>query len=334
MPNTPKAKPVVLTGVKPTGRLHIGHYIGAVNNWRKMMEETEALFFIPDLHCLTLTPKPEEVAFLTREVVLWYIACGLDPAKCKIFLQSHVIGHTEVAWILGCLTPVGQMERMTQYKDYLAKGIPAQGGILYYPILMASDILLYDADIVPVGEDQKQHVELTRDLAQKFNRVYGETFKVPDVVIPKLGARIMALNEPTQKMSKSDNNLQGSILLEDTPDKIRKKIMSAVTDSGSEIVAREDKPGITNLLTIQATLTGRTIAEVEADYAGKRYGDFKKGVTEVVVETLRPIQARHDELAKDPEYLRKVFADGAAYAQPRALATMEKVYRAVGLLPK
>jgi tryptophanyl-tRNA synthetase len=327
-------KPIVLTGVKPTGRIHIGQYIGAVNNWRKMIEDTNALFFIPDMHCLTLTPKAEEVSYLTREVILWYIACGLDPAKCKIFLQSHVIGHTELAWILGCLAPVGQMERMTQYKDYIAKGIPAQGGILYYPILMAADILIYNADLVPVGEDQKQHVELTRDLAQKFNRIYGELFKVPDVYVPPVGARIMSLTNPTSKMSKSDEALGGNILMEDTPDKIRKKIMSAVTDSGSEIVARADKPGITNLLTIQATLTGRTIAEVEAEYAGKRYGDFKKGVAEVVVETLRPIQARHDELAKDPEYLRKVLADGAAYAQARANPLMEKVYRAVGLLPK
>jgi tryptophanyl-tRNA synthetase len=331
-------KPVVLTGIKPSGKLNIGHYIGAVNNWRKMIEENDALFFIADLHCLTTTPDPAETAHLTRELILWYISCGLDPARCHIFLQSHVQGHTELGWILGCLTPVGQLERMTQYKDYLAKGKNAQGGLLYYPVLMAADILIYNADKVPVGDDQKQHVELCRDLAEKFNRTYcpadAPLFRVPEPIIAKVGARIMSLKDPEAKMSKSDDGQDGNILLEDSPEKIRKKIMSAVTDSGSEIVSRDDKPGIKNLLTIVSALTGKPIAQLETEYKGMRYGDFKKAVADVVVNTLAPIQARYAELKANPTYLDQVLREGAAYAQPRASATMQKVYQAVGLLPK
>lgn len=330
------AKKVILTGTKPTGNLHLGSYIGALNNWRKMQDDYDALFFIADLHTLTITPNPEENLKLVRENILWFLACGLDPKRCHIFLQSHVIGHTELAWILGCITPVGQMERMTQYKDTLAKGKNAYGGLLYYPVLMAADILIYNADIVPVGEDQKQHVELTRDLAEKFNRTYctpeAPLFKVPDCVVPKVGARIMSFKNPAQKMSKSDDDQGGNILLEDAPAVIRKKIMSAVTDSGSEVVAREDKPGITNLLTIHSALSGRSIAELEAEFKGQNYGSFKKAVADVVVSALEPIQARYRELSAQPDYLKQVLAEGAAYVQPRADAMMAKVYQTVGLI--
>jgi len=332
------AKPIILTGIKPTGKLNLGHYIGAVNNWRKMINEYDSLFFIADLHSLTVSPDPKEISSLTRELIMWYIACGLDPKRCHIFLQSHVDGHTELGWILGCLTPVGQLERMTQYKDYMAKGKNAYGGLLYYPVLMAADILIYNADVVPVGDDQKQHVELARDIAEKFNRVYctpeAPMLKVPEPVTQKVGARIMSLKDPTKKMSKSDDDQAGNILLEDAPELIRKKIMSAVTDSGSEIVAREDKPGITNLLAIFSVLSGRSVAEIEAEFKDKRYGDFKKAVADVVVNTLAPVQARYKELEANPAYLQQVLAEGAAYVQPRANAMIEKVYKAVGLLPK
>lgn len=335
---SPTPKPIILTGIKPTGRLHLGNYIGAVNNWLRMMEEYDSLFFIADLHSLTITPPAEELSARTRELILWYLSCGLDPKKCHIFLQSHIIGHTDLAWVLGCLTPVGQMERMTQYKDYMTKGKNAYGGILYYPVLMAADILIYNADVVPVGEDQKQHVELTRDLAEKFNRIYATPqapiFRMPTPVLQKVGARIMSLKDPTKKMSKSDDDPLGTILLEDSPDLIRKKIMSAVTDSGSEVVAREDKPGITNLLTIHSVLSGRSIPDIETEFKGKNYGAFKKAIADIVVSTLSPVQARYKELSGQPEYLRKVLADGAAYVQPRADAMLKKIYQAVGLIGK
>lgn len=332
-------KPVILTGIKPTGKLNIGHYIGAVNNWRKMMDDYESLFFIADLHSLTVTPDPKELQELTRDLILWYMACGLDPKRCHIFLQSHVIGHTELGWILGCLAPVGQLERMTQYKDYLAKGKNAYGGILFYPVLMAADIIIYNADVVPVGDDQKQHVELARDLAEKFNRTYCADMKVPllkipEPVIAKVGARIMSLKDPESKMSKSDNDQSGNIMLEDSPEVIRKKIMSAVTDSGSEVLARDDKPGVTNLLTIMSALGGKPIAELEAQFKGQNYGAFKRAVADTVVATLEPVQARYRELKANPAILEQVLADGAKYAQARANELMAKVYNAVGLLPK
>ncbi len=330
-----QGKPVILTGIKPTGKLHIGNYIGAINSWRKMQDNYDALFFIADLHSLTITPTPDEIRRDTRDLILWMLAGGLDPKRCHIFLQSHVPGHAELAWVLGCLTPVGQMERMTQYKDYVARGINAYGGILYYPVLMAADILLYNADVVPVGEDQKQHVELTRDLAEKFNRVYASErpfFKVPECVLNKVGARVMSLQSPEKKMSKSDDDPQGTILLEDAPEIMRKKIMSAVTDSGCEVLAREDKPGIGNLLTIMSALGGKSIPELEKEFAGKKYGEFKKAVAETVLEAMAPVQARYRELNADEAYLQKVLADGAAYVRPRAAAVLQAVYERIGLI--
>ena len=331
-------KKSLLTGIKPSGKLNIGHYIGAVNNWRTMIEDFDALFMIADLHSLTVTPKPDELRSHTRELLLWLIACGLDPKRCKIFLQSHVTGHTELGWVLGCLTPVGQLERMTQYKDYLAKGRDAYGGILFYPTLMAADILMYNPDAVPVGDDQKQHVELTRDLAEKFNRIYctpeAPLFRMPEPVTVKVGARIKSLKDPESKMSKSDDEQGGNILLEDAPEAIRKKIMSAVTDSGSEVLAREDKPGVTNLLTIMSALGGKPIAQLEAEFKGQNYGAFKRAVADTVVQTLEPVQAKYRELKDNPGYLQQVLAEGAAEAQKRADTMMAKVYKAVGLMAK
>lgn len=332
-------KKSLLTGIKPSGKLNIGHYIGAVSNWRAMIEDYDALFMIADLHTLTVTPDPKELRENTHELLLWLMACGLDPKKCKIFLQSHIcIGHTELAWVLGCLTPVGQLERMTQYKDYLAKGKSADGGILFYPVLMAADILMYNPDAVPVGDDQKQHVELTRDLAEKFNRIYctpeAPLFRMPEPVTAKVGARIKSLKDPESKMSKSDDEQGGNILLEDAPELIRKKIMSAVTDSGSEVVARDDKPGVTNLLTIMSALSGRPIKDIEDEFKGQNYGAFKRAVAEVVVKALEPVQAKYKELKGNPAYLKEVLAKGAAEAQARADTMMKKVYDLVGLMAK
>ncbi|MEM8550672.1 MAG: tryptophan--tRNA ligase, partial [Verrucomicrobiota bacterium] len=269
-----------------------------------------------------------------------YIACGLDPERCHLFLQSHVIGHTELAWILSCLTPLGRLERMTQFKDKSRKQEEAGSagfigsGLLMYPVLMAADILLYNADRVPVGEDQKQHLELTRDIATKFNETYSETFKVPAVDIPQSGARIMSLQNPEAKMSKSDSNQNGTLYIMDEPQVIRKKIGSAVTDSGSEIRAAADKPGITNLLGILSVATDTPVNELEKDFAGKNYADFKQAVAEAVVAMLEPLRARYLEIKDDKAYLTAALKSGAEAAQRRAYKTLAKVNRKVGFVER
>lgn len=324
----------ILTCAQPTGQLHLGNYFGAIRNWVNLIEDYSCYFGIVDQHAITVPYVPAELRKSCFKTLAVYIACGLDPAKCRIFLQSHVVGHTELAWILGCLCPVGQLERMTQFKDKSQReDIGFVGaGLLYYPVLMAADILIYNADLVPVGEDQKQHVELCRDLAMKFNHAYSETFKVPDVFIPKEAARIKSLQDPEKKMSKSDPNQGGCLYLLDEPAVIRKKIRSAVTDSGREIVAREDKPGITNLLTIYSVSTGRSIADLEKSYEGKSYGEFKTDAAEAVVQLLEPIQAKYREIADNKDYLNQVFKEGAESAQKRANRMMSKVYRKVGFV--
>ncbi|MFP4540215.1 MAG: tryptophan--tRNA ligase [Opitutales bacterium] len=328
--------PVVLTCAQPSGALTIGNYFGAIKNWAAMIEDYECFFGIVDMHSITVPYTPGELRRATYETVALYIACGLDPAKCHLFVQSHVIGHAELAWVLGSLCPLGQLERMTQFKDKAARqgGGFVGSGLLYYPVLMAADILLYNADRVPVGEDQKQHVELCRDLAQKFNGTYSATFKVPEVDIPKVGARIMSLQEPTRKMSKSDPNQQASIFLTDTPAAIRKKIRSAVTDSGTEVRAAPDKPGVTNLLGILSAATGRGVGELEAEFAGQQYGPFKEAVAEAVVALLAPIQERYFALREDKAQLDKVLQEGAAVAQKRAYKTLAKVYRKAGFVER
>jgi tryptophanyl-tRNA synthetase len=327
---------VILTCAQPSGQLHLGNYFGAIRNWAAMIEEYECFFGIVDLHAITVPYVPAELRQATYRNLALYIACGLDPDKCHLFCQSHVIGHTELAWILGCLSPIGQLERMTQFKDKTQRqeGGFIGAGLLNYPVLMAADILIYNADRVPVGEDQKQHVELCRDLAIKFNNTYSETFRVPEVYIPKTGARIKSLQDPLKKMSKSDANQSGCVYLLDPPLVIRKKIRSAMTDSGSEVRAGDDKPGITNLLNILGAATGQTIEELEAAFAGSQYGPFKDAVADAVVSALEPIQQRYAEIHADKAYLDEVFKAGAEVAQKRAYRMLTKVYRKAGFAPR
>jgi tryptophanyl-tRNA synthetase len=328
------AKPVVLTGAQPTGKLHLGNYLGAVVNWGRMQDDYECYFFIVDQHAITIPKTPAELRRNTYSCLAQYLACGIDPARSRIFVQSHVIGHTELAWILGCLCPLGQLERMTQFKDKSRKQETIGAGLLYYPILMAADILLYNAHIVPVGEDQKQHLELTRDLAEKFNSTYSPTFNIPDPFIGQVGARIMSLQTPEAKMSKSDPNQNGTIYLIDTPDLIRKKILSAVTDSGTEVRSGEDKPGLTNLLGIFSAVTGQSVPSLEAEFSGKGYGTFKNALADAVIATLDPVRLRYEALINDTAYLDQVLKDGADGAQKTAYRTLSKVYRKTGFVER
>ena len=294
MENSSDNRKVVLTCAQPTGKLHLGNYLGALKNWVSLIEGNECYFGVVDMHAITIPYVPADLRKNVYDCVAQYIACGMDPQKCNLFLQSSIVGHTELAWVLGCICPLGQLERMTQFKDKSRKHAEAiNSGLLYYPVLMASDILIYNADIVPVGEDQKQHIELTRDLAQKFNFTYSDTFKVPEPYIPESGARIMSLQSPESKMSKSDPNQAGTLYITDKPDALRKKIMSAVTDSDSEVrFAPGEKPGVSNLMCIMAAFTGESMEQIQADFAGKGYGDFKKAVADVVVEGLTPVRER------------------------------------------
>lgn len=331
--NAVQRKPVVLTGAQPTGRLHLGNYLGAALNWKRMQDDFACFFMIADMHAITVPTVPAELRRNTYSCLAQYMACGLDPAKSVLFAQSQVVGHAELAWILGCLCPLGQLERMTQFKDKARKQISVGAGLLYYPALMAADILLYNANVVPVGEDQKQHLEITRDLAEKFNATYSPTFNVPEPFIGAAGARVMSLQNPTAKMSKSDPNQAGTVYIVDADDVIRKKIMSAVTDSeGSIRRDAENKPGVTNLISIYSAVTGTPPEAVEDAFADKGYGDFKKAVADAVVAMLSPIRARYEELISQKERLDDVLKNGAAAAQRAANRTLSKVYRKVGFV--
>ncbi|MGE9295343.1 MAG: tryptophan--tRNA ligase [Puniceicoccales bacterium] len=329
---------VVLTCAQPTGKLHLGNYLGAVRNWTRYLDDYECYFGIVDMHAITVPYTPSDLRSDTLECIAQYIACGIDPEKANIFIQSHIIGHTELAWVLGCLCSLGQLERMTQFKDKSAKQDETRGfigsGLLNYPVLMAADILLYNADIVPVGEDQKQHLELTRDLAQKFNSTYSDTFKVPDLFIPKTGARIMSLQHPEKKMSKSDENHLSTLLITDDDKTIRKKIGSAVTDSGAEVRAAADKPGVTNLLNIMSAATGRGIAELEADFTDASYKDFKEAVAEAVVGVIAPVREKYEAVRADKKYLTEVIRAGDEAAQKRAFKILSKVQRKAGFVAR
>jgi len=350
-----EAKPVILTCAQPTGVLTIGNYIGAVKNWQAMQEDYECYFGIVDMHAITVRRTPAELRNASYSCLAQYIACGLDPEKAALFIQSHVIGHAELAWVLGCYTPIGDLQRMTQFKEKAAKlgfevkseggdikfshdGAKAQAsinsGLLYYPVLMAADILLYNANAVPVGEDQRQHLELTRDLAVRFNNTHSPTFNVPEAYIPKAGAKVMSLQEPTKKMSKSDDNEGGTLYLLEDPAKLRKKIMSAVTDSDTEIRLTAEKPGISNLLTLHSVLSGKSVEELEKHYEGSSYAAFKKDVADVVVETLAPVQERYKTIIEDKGELQRILKEGAAKAQSRAYKTLSKVYRKVGFVDR
>lgn len=330
------ARPVVFSGMQPSGdSLHLGNYLGALVNWVALQDDHDPIYCVVDLHAITVPQDPASLRDATRRTAAQYLAAGVDPDRSTLFVQSHVLAHTELAWVLGTLTGFGEASRMTQFKDkssrYGTEGTTV--GLFTYPVLMASDILLYGTHLVPVGDDQRQHLELTRDLAGRFNSRFGDTFVVPEALIPKESARIYDLQDPTAKMSKSASSPNGLVNLMDDPKVIAKKIKSAVTDTEREI--RYDpkaKPGIANLLDIYATVSGRTIPELEAEYDGRGYGDLKKDLAEVVVERVAPIRERTLELMEDPAELDRLLAIGADKASERAERTLTTVYERVGFL--
>ena len=323
----------VFSGIQPSGTSHLGTYLGALKNWVSVQEEYESYFCIVDLHALTVPQNPKVLRANVREMAALFIAVGLDPDRAVIFRQSRVSEHTELGWLLNCIARVGELSRMTQFKDKSQRGgaESASVGLYAYPVLQAADILLYNAHLVPVGEDQRQHLELSRTLARRFNGLYGETFAVPEPMILETGARIMALDEPTQKMSKSAPTPAGYIALLDEPDVIRRKIRRAKTDSGTEVMATPDKPALTNLLGIYAGLTDRSVPEIEDRYRGKGYGEFKKDLAEVVVESLSPIRERTLELLDDPRELDEVLEAGAEKARGVARSTLHDAWAKLGL---
>jgi len=322
----------VFSGIQPTGNIHIGAYLGSLRNWVKKQYDTDNIFCIVDLHAITVPQDPGLLKARTRELTGIYLAAGLDPENSIIFVQSHLPAHAELAWILNCFIPMGWMYRMTQFKEKSAVlKEQVSVGLFDYPALMAADILLYRTDEVPVGEDQKQHVELTRDLAQRFNNIYGETFVIPEPVIPDVGARIMGLDDPARKMSKSETAPGHAIGLLDPPDAIRAKIMRATTDSLKEIRFDESRPGINNLLTIYHVFSGESEKDIEAKFAGKGYGDLKKALAEVVIEALRPLQERYKALTAEPGHIDAILKEGAAKARPLAEKMLAEVKKKVGL---
>ena len=317
--------------MQPTGNLHIGNYLGALKNWVRIQHDYECIFCIVDLHAITLYQDPAELHGKIEEIAALYIAAGIDPKVCSIMVQSAVPAHAELAWMLTCVTPVGWLERMTQYKAKAAKQESVPDGILQYPVLMAADIMLYQAGIVPVGEDQAQHLELTRDIAQRFNSLYGETFVVPDTSLPAVGARIMGLDDPEQKMSKSATGQNHAVALLDAPDKIRKTIMRATTDSNPAVDFVKAGPGILNLLAIYQAFSGETDEAMKNRFTGMRYGDLKKRVAEIVVSHLEPFQARYREIRAEPGYLAGVLREGAERVAPIANSTVRLVKERMGL---
>jgi tryptophanyl-tRNA synthetase len=327
-------KPVAFSGIKPTGKLHIGHYMGAIRNWVRDIDERDNIYCVVDMHAITVRNDPDTLRKDTLSLLAQYLACGLDTERCVLFVQSHVPAHAELGWILSCYAMYGELSRMTQFKDKMQKGDDnLNGGFFTYPALMAADIMLYDADVVPVGDDQKQHVELTRDIAIRFNNLYGETFIVPEPVIPKAGARIMYLDEPEAKMSKSESNQNGTVWLLDPPEAVMKKFKRAVTDSGSEIkFDPENKPGVSNLLAVYSCAAGVTLPEAEKHFTGQGYGHLKTAVGEAVVELLRPIQAETNRLLADPGYLESVYKQGAERAAARAGPVLKRVKEKLGFV--
>lgn len=326
-----RMKPRVLSGIQPTGSLHIGNYLGALKNWVALQDTYECIFCIVDLHAITVYQDPEELRGKIRQTAGLFLAAGIDPAKSAVVVQSTVKGHAELSWLLTCVTPVGWLERMTQYKDKAAKQESVGAGLLNYPILMAADILLYQAAIVPVGDDQTQHLELTRDIAQRFNSLYGETFVMPATSLPAVGARIMGLDDPTKKMSKSTEGSGHAIALLDPPSLIRKKIMRATTDSLPGVDLDDLGPGVANLLAIHQSFTGWSNEQMHSHFAGMRYGDLKKTVAEAVVAGLEPLQKRYEQIMSDPGYLDGVLRDSAARASVFAEQTVHLVKERMGV---
>ena len=326
----------MLSGIQPSGDLTLGSYLGAIKNWVERTDEFDNYYFMADMHSITVRQDPAALRRRTLEQLAQYIACGLDPEKNTLFIQSHVPAHAELGWVLNCYTMFGELSRMTQFKDKSAKNADnINGGLFTYPALMAADILLYQPDYVPVGNDQKQHVELTRDVAERFNHIYGDVFKVPEPYIPKVGARVMSLSDPGSKMSKSDKDPNGSIYLMEKPEDILRKFKRAVTDSETQVrFDPEHKPGISNLLTIYCAATGKSPEEAEEAFQGQGYGVFKPAVGDAVVELLRPIREEAGRLMADKAYLEGIYKEGAERASHLAAKTLRKVYKKVGFVAR
>ena len=324
-------KKVLFSVMQATGNLTLGNYLGALKNWITLSDEYECFYSVVDMHSITVRQDPATLRKRARALLTLYIAAGLDPEKNCIYYQSHVSGHAELAWILNCYTYMGELNRMTQFKDKAAKHADnINAGLFTYPVLMAADILLFQADVVPVGIDQMQHLELTRDIAQRFNGIYGDVFTVPEAYIGKVGAKIMSLQEPTKKMSKSDENPNGSIYLMDDPDTIMRKCKRAVTDSEAQILYRDEQPGVKNLIDIYRACTNKTVDEVVKEFDGKGYGDFKMAVGEAVVSVLKPLQDEVARLEKDKGYIDSIIKNNAEKANYYATKTLRKVQRKVG----
>ena len=325
-------KKVLYSGMQATGTLTLGNYLGALKNWVELTDEYECIYGVMDLHSLTVRQVPAEFRKNARALYALYVAAGLDPEKNCIYYQSHVSGHAELGWILDCFTYMGELNRMTQFKDKAAKHADnINAGLYTYPVLMAADILLYQADVVPVGVDQKQHLEITRDIAERFNNIYGDVFTIPEAYIGKVGAKIMSLQDPSRKMSKSDENPNASIYLMDDPDTIIRKCKRAVTDSEGQVRYAEEKPGISNLMDIYSAVTGKTYEEIEKEFAGKGYGDFTLAVGETVADHLKPLQERYEQLMKDKAYIESMIKQNDEKAAYYANKTLRKVQKKVGL---
>ena len=329
-------KKVIFSGIQPSGALHLGNYLGALRNWVALQDEYNCVYCVVDEHAITVRQDPAALRRQTIELFAQLVACGIDPEKSILFIQSHVPAHAELAWVLNCYTMFGELSRMTQFKDKSAKHADnVNAGLFTYPSLMAADIMLYQADLVPVGEDQKQHVELTRNIVQRFNGIYGDVFTMPDAYIPKVGARVMSLNQPDSKMSKSIP--EGCVYLMDSPDDIMRKFKRAITDSDTERCVRYDranKPGVATLIDIYAAVTGKTYEQIEVEFEGKGYGAFKPAVGEAVVELLRPVREETVRLLGDKAYLEGLYRAGAEKAASVAQRTLRKVHKKVGFIPR
>lgn len=328
-------KKVIFSGIQPSGDLTLGNYLGALKNWVKLQDQYECYFCVVDLHAITVKQEPKDLRKRTLELLAIYIATGIDPEKNTLFIQSHVPAHSECAWLLTCSSYMGELGRMTQYKDKSKKAGDNIGvGLFTYPVLMAADILLYQTDLVPVGKDQTQHLELARDLADRFNKVYSPTFKVPDGYIPEAGAKIMSLQDPARKMSKSDDNPNSYILMMDDPDTIRRKVNRAVTDSLGVVKYCDEQPGVKNLMTILGCITGMTKEEIEAKYEGKGYSEFKSDVAEAIVKELEPIQNRVNDLLVNKKELEEIYTRGAEKAEYVSRKTLRKMQKKIGFIPR
>jgi len=327
-------KKIILSGIQPSGKLTIGHLTGAISQWIKLQDDYECFYMIADLHSITVPQKPEELRARTLDTVAVYLACGITPEKSTLFVQSHVPAHSQLQWVLNCFTGMGECSRMTQFKEKSQSHKEnINVGLFAYPILQAADILLYQAEFVPVGEDQKQHLELSRNLAQRFNHHYSETFKIPEPLIPTIGAKLMSLQDPSKKMSKSDENEKNIIFISDTDEQIKDKIKRSVTDSDTVIRAGTDKPGITNLMTLYSISTGKKFDEIEAEFANSNYGEFKQVVGIAIADYIRPVREKYLEIRSNKKFLQEVLAEGANKANKVAFKTVRKVYKKIGLLP-